>query len=186
MIDHGAYSVEPWAVRERELPTDLLAASESVFALANGHIGLRGNLDEGEPAGLAGTYLNGFHEVRPLKYAESQYGSPEAGETVLNITDGKVTRGARTFTVTLTACAVDDGSADGYGAHSASVPDASWPSLVEAIAKSPPSWVRHDGKVVGVITPQKPPQPFWMYRPMNVFVGSFRSMRTAGSTYPVT
>ena len=38
--------------------SDSLAQSESVFALSNGHIGLRGNLDEGEPHGLPGTYLN--------------------------------------------------------------------------------------------------------------------------------
>jgi Glycosyl hydrolase family 65, N-terminal domain len=48
-----------------------------VFALANGHIGLRGNLDEGEPSGLPGTYLNGFYELRPLPYAEPGYGDPE-------------------------------------------------------------------------------------------------------------
>jgi alpha,alpha-trehalose phosphorylase len=92
MIGHSAFSVEPWALRETELRLDVLAQSESLFALANGHIGLRGNLDEGEPAGLAGTYLNGFHEVRPLPYAESAYGNPEAGETVLNVTDGKIIR----------------------------------------------------------------------------------------------
>jgi alpha,alpha-trehalose phosphorylase len=92
MIDHGAYSVEPWVLRETELHLDVLAQSESLFALSNGHIGMRGNLDEGEPAGLAGTYLNGFHEVRPLPYAETAYGNPEAGETVLNVTDGKLLR----------------------------------------------------------------------------------------------
>ena len=41
-------------MRETELDLDLLAQTESVFALANGHIGLRGNLDEGEPNGLPG------------------------------------------------------------------------------------------------------------------------------------
>jgi alpha,alpha-trehalose phosphorylase len=92
MIEPSAFSVEPWALRETELRLDVLAQSESLFALANGHIGLRGNLDEGEPAGLAGTYLNGFHEVRPLPYAETVYGNPEAGETVLNVTDGKLVR----------------------------------------------------------------------------------------------
>ena len=42
MIPHDAYPVEPWAVRETELHLDLLAQSESIFALANGHLGLRG------------------------------------------------------------------------------------------------------------------------------------------------
>ena len=63
-----------------------------MFALSNGHIGLRGNLDEGEPFGLPGTYLNGFYETRPLPYAEAGYGYPEDGQTVVNATNGKVIR----------------------------------------------------------------------------------------------
>ena len=70
----------------------MLAQSESVFALSNGHIGLRANLDEGEPHGLLGTYLNAFYEERPLPYAERGYGYPEAGQTVVNVTDGKIIR----------------------------------------------------------------------------------------------
>ena len=86
------YDVEPWAVRERELRLDHLGQSESVFALSNGHIGLRGNLDEGEPVDTPGTYLNAFYEVRPLPYAETAYGLPDAGQTIVNVTNGKVIR----------------------------------------------------------------------------------------------
>ena len=92
MIQHSAFSVEPWAVRETALDLDVLAESESVFALANGHIGLRGNLDEGEPFGLPGTYLNAFCELRPLPYAEPAYGNPEFAQTVVNVTNGKLIR----------------------------------------------------------------------------------------------
>ncbi|MGZ4174430.1 MAG: family 65 glycosyl hydrolase, partial [Solirubrobacteraceae bacterium] len=92
MIEQETYGVEPWAVREHELRLDLLAQSESVFALSNGHLGLRGNLDEGEPVGLPGTYLAGFYETHPLPYAEAGYGYPEAGQTVINVTDGKLVR----------------------------------------------------------------------------------------------
>jgi alpha,alpha-trehalose phosphorylase len=92
VIEHPAYPVEPWAVREIALDLDTLAQSESVFALANGHIGLRGNLDEGEPFGLPGTYLNGLYEIRPLPYAESAYGNPEQGQSVVNVTNGKIIR----------------------------------------------------------------------------------------------
>jgi alpha,alpha-trehalose phosphorylase len=63
-----------------------------VLALSNGHIGLRGNLDEGEPFGLPGTYLNAFYETRPLPYAEAGYGYPEDGQTVVNVTNGKIIR----------------------------------------------------------------------------------------------
>src|SRR5947209_2928124 len=91
-IQHPAFPVEPWSVRETELHLDKLAQTESVFALGNGHIGLRANLDEGEPFGLPGTYLGGFYEVRPLPYAESGYGYPEAGQSVVNVTNGKIIR----------------------------------------------------------------------------------------------
>jgi len=92
MLGTDVFAVEPWSVPERELHLELLAQTESLFALSNGHIGLRGNLDEGEPAGLPGTYLNGFYEIRPLPYAEAGYGYPEAGQTMINVTNGKVIR----------------------------------------------------------------------------------------------
>jgi alpha,alpha-trehalose phosphorylase len=92
VIEHEAYTIEPWAVRERALPTDLLASSESIFALSNGHIGLRGNLDEGEPYGIPGSYLNGVFELHPLPYAEAGYGFPESGQTIVNVTNGKLVR----------------------------------------------------------------------------------------------
>ena len=92
LIDHPAFPVEPWAVRETELDLERLAQTESVFALANGHLGLRANLDEGEPFGLPGTYLAGFYETRPLPYAEAGYGYPEDGQTVVNVTNGKLIR----------------------------------------------------------------------------------------------
>lgn len=92
MITQRSYTVEPWAVRETDLNLDVLAQSESVFALSNGHVGWRGNLDEGEPHGLPGSYLNGVHELHPLPYAEAGYGYPESGQTVINVTNGKVLR----------------------------------------------------------------------------------------------
>jgi alpha,alpha-trehalose phosphorylase len=92
VIEQGAFEVDPWVLRESALDLDVLAQSESVFALANGHIGLRANLDEGEPHGLPGTYLNGFYELRPLPYAEAGYGYPESGQTIVNVTNGKPIR----------------------------------------------------------------------------------------------
>jgi trehalose/maltose hydrolase-like predicted phosphorylase len=92
MLSDEAFPVEPWCVRETELDVDKLAQSESLFALSNGHIGLRGNLDEGEPHGLPGTYLNSFYEIRPLPYAEAGYGYPQAGQTVVDVTNGKIIR----------------------------------------------------------------------------------------------
>ena len=79
-------------MHEIELDLAVLAQTESLFALSNGHIGWRGNLDEGEPHGLSGSYLNGVHELRPLPYAEAGYGYPLRDQVVLNVTDGKIIR----------------------------------------------------------------------------------------------
>jgi alpha,alpha-trehalose phosphorylase len=86
------FEVAPWIVREKGLHLDMLARTESVFALSNGHVGLRGNLDEGEPHGMPGTYLNSVYERRPLPYAEAGYGYPESGQTVIDVTNGKIIR----------------------------------------------------------------------------------------------
>src|SRR5450631_1040187 len=81
-----------WVLAESATGLEHLAQSESMFALANGNIGLRGNLDEGEPRAQPGTYLNGFFESWRLPYAETGYGHPEAGQKVVNVTNGKIFR----------------------------------------------------------------------------------------------
>ena len=91
MTTHG-HEVSPWTLRWSGLDLDALPRTESIFALSNGHLGLRGSLEEGEPRGIPGTYLNGFYEERPLPYAEAGYGYPESGQTVVNVTDGKIIR----------------------------------------------------------------------------------------------
>jgi alpha,alpha-trehalose phosphorylase len=92
MIAQPAFPAEPWSVRETTLDLNLLGQTESVFALANGHIGLRANLDEGAPFAIPGTYLNSFYEQRPLPHAEPGYGYPESGQTIVNVTNGKLIR----------------------------------------------------------------------------------------------
>jgi alpha,alpha-trehalose phosphorylase len=92
LIGHPDFPVDPWMVRETALDLDSLGFSETIFALSNGHLGLRGNLDEGEPQASSGTYLNGFYESHPIGYGERGYGFPEDGQTVVNVTDGKLIR----------------------------------------------------------------------------------------------
>jgi alpha,alpha-trehalose phosphorylase len=93
VITDPRFPIEPWQVRETTVAElDLIAQSESVFALSNGHIGVRGNFDEGDPHGLPGTYLNSFYESQPLPYAEAGYGYPESGQTIVNVTNGKLIR----------------------------------------------------------------------------------------------
>src|ERR671917_623938 len=92
MTQHRSFPPEPWAIRETELDLSRMAESEAIFALSNGHIGLRANLEEGEPHGLPGTYLNSFYETWPMPHAEAGYGYPEVGHTLVNVTNGKIIR----------------------------------------------------------------------------------------------
>jgi alpha,alpha-trehalose phosphorylase len=92
VIDPDVFAVEPWSLSEKELRLDLLAETESIFALSNGHIGLRGNLDEGEPHAIPGSYLSGYFETLPMPHAESGYGYSEEKQSLLNVTDGKLLR----------------------------------------------------------------------------------------------
>ncbi|MDH6112147.1 alpha,alpha-trehalose phosphorylase [Kitasatospora sp. MAP12-15] len=92
MTSQEGFAVDPWGLTEHRVDLVGLARAESLFALSNGHIGLRANLDEGEPHGLPGTYLNGVFELRPLPYPEGGYGFPESGQSVINVTNGKIIR----------------------------------------------------------------------------------------------
>jgi alpha,alpha-trehalose phosphorylase len=92
MGDQPLFTVEPWALRVTGLELDAIGQFESIFALSNGHVGLRGTLDEGEPHSAPGSYLNGFFEHRPYTHPEIGYGLPDAGQAMINVTDGKLIR----------------------------------------------------------------------------------------------
>src|SRR5437773_10566127 len=92
MITNDCFDCEPWTIHETRLELDLLGQARSIFALSNGHIGWRANLDEGEPHVISGSYLNAFYEAVPLPYAETAYGYPDAGQTIVNVTNGKIIR----------------------------------------------------------------------------------------------
>ena len=52
MIEHAAFPVEPWRLRETRLDLSTLAQTESLFALSNGHIGLRASKLKHKPLPL--------------------------------------------------------------------------------------------------------------------------------------
>lgn len=83
---------DPWAIEAEGVDESVLAHEESVFGLSNGHVGWRGNLDEGDPRGLSGSYLNGVFEEHPMPYAEDGYGYPDTGQSVINVPNGQLIR----------------------------------------------------------------------------------------------
>jgi alpha,alpha-trehalose phosphorylase len=87
-----AYPVEDWQIVERRFVPEYLPALESVFAVANGYLGLRGTPEEGYPVHEGGAVLNGFHETWPIVYPEDAYGLARTGQTIVNATDGTIIR----------------------------------------------------------------------------------------------
>ena len=67
-------------------------ALESVFALGNGYLGVRGAPEEGAPAHDAGVVLNGFYESWPIVYPEDAYGLARTGQTIVAPPDGTIVR----------------------------------------------------------------------------------------------
>ncbi|WP_214465685.1 glycoside hydrolase family 65 protein [Microbacterium flavescens] len=94
MTSHSTPDVDitPWGIGWTGWEEAGLAHRESLLALSNGHIGWRGSLDEGDPCGAAGSFVNGVFEEHPMPYAEDGYGYPEHGQTLISVPDGKIIR----------------------------------------------------------------------------------------------
>jgi alpha,alpha-trehalose phosphorylase len=86
------YPVADWQIAECRFEPEHLGALESVFAVANGYLGIRGTPEEGAPAHDAGVTLNGFYETWPIVYPEDAYGLARTGQTIVNATDGSIIR----------------------------------------------------------------------------------------------
>ncbi|MFO7653527.1 MAG: beta-phosphoglucomutase family hydrolase [Candidatus Krumholzibacteriia bacterium] len=83
------YPVDPWRIVEKRFAPRYLEQTETLFALANGYLGIRGAFEEGRPVFQSGTFINGFHETWPITYGETAFGFATTGQTMLNVPDGK-------------------------------------------------------------------------------------------------
>ena len=92
MIDHDRFPVDEWKLVERINSDDRMGLTETIFTVANGYLGMRGNSSEGRDAHEHGTFINGFHEVWPIRHAEQAYGFAEVGQTIVNVPDTKIIR----------------------------------------------------------------------------------------------
>ena len=81
---------EEWRVVELGFSQGLLHRAEAIFALSNGHFGMRGNVDESSPAHERGAYVNGFHDTWPIHHPEQAFGFARTGQTIVALPDAKV------------------------------------------------------------------------------------------------
>ncbi len=84
------YPADEWNLIEKKFMPQFLEMMETVFATANGYLGMRGCFEEGTPVANNGTYVNGFYESWPIVYGEEAYGFAKTGQTIVNVTDSKI------------------------------------------------------------------------------------------------
>jgi alpha,alpha-trehalose phosphorylase len=84
------FPADEWNIIEKGFHPEFLAQLETIMALGNGYLGMRGCPEEGGPNVENATLLNGFFETRPILYAEEAYGFAKTGQTIVNVTDSKI------------------------------------------------------------------------------------------------
>lgn len=88
-VDRTRLPVDEWRLVEAR-PNGDLGLMETLFATANGYLGMRGTPSEGRDADQHGTYLNGFHETWKIHHAETAFGFAETGQTIVTVPDATV------------------------------------------------------------------------------------------------
>ena len=62
----GSTPIDPWRLVSRRFSAQDVGESETLLAVANGYMGMRGTHDEGVPSHDPAFFLNGFHETLSL------------------------------------------------------------------------------------------------------------------------
>lgn len=88
------YGTNEWMIVEDAFDEATNLEDETIFALGNGYIGMRGNLEEGFTGAFGrsvnGTYINAFYESEPIVYPEGAYGYAQNSQTMINVTNAKI------------------------------------------------------------------------------------------------
>ncbi|MBB3095908.1 alpha,alpha-trehalose phosphorylase [Actinoplanes campanulatus] len=86
------YPTDPWRIVEHVYNPGYIEQTETLFAVANGFLGIRGAFEEGKPSFRPATLLNGFHETWPITYPENAHGFATTGQTIAPVPDGTALR----------------------------------------------------------------------------------------------
>ncbi|QCW26578.1 beta-phosphoglucomutase [Lysobacter enzymogenes] len=78
----------PWRLRRSGLDPARARRDETLFALANGSLGVRGGLEEAD-GGSDGSFLAAVYEQHPIHYHERFTGFPRHTDTRLPVADGQ-------------------------------------------------------------------------------------------------
>ena len=84
------FPADEWNVVEQGFHPEFLGQLETMLALGNGYLGMRGCPEEGGPNAENATLINGFYETHPIVYVEGAYGFARTGQTILSVTNSKI------------------------------------------------------------------------------------------------
>ena len=84
------FPADEWNIIEKGFHPEFLAQLETMLALGNGYLGMRGCPEEGGPNAENATLINGFYETSPIVYPEDAYGFAKTGQTIISVTDSKI------------------------------------------------------------------------------------------------
>jgi alpha,alpha-trehalose phosphorylase len=84
------YPPDEWNIIEKGFHREFLVQLETMLALGNGYLGMRGCPEEGGPNVENATLINAFYETWPIVYGEEAYGFAKTGQTICNVTDSKI------------------------------------------------------------------------------------------------
>jgi alpha,alpha-trehalose phosphorylase len=86
------FPTHEWRIVESRFSESYYERGETIFALSNGYLGVRGVFDEGRPAHSPGVFVSGFHEQWPILHAEDAYGLARTGQTIVNVPNATTLR----------------------------------------------------------------------------------------------
>lgn len=84
------FPADEWRIVETQFSPEYFRQAETIFALSNGYVGVRGTFDEGRPVLRSGTFVNGFHETWPIHHPEQAFGLATTGQTIVTVPDTTV------------------------------------------------------------------------------------------------
>jgi alpha,alpha-trehalose phosphorylase len=93
--DRERFPDTPWQLVETRHEPGNAGTLETLFALGNGHLGIRGAHWAAADADLPGSFINGLHEIWDIKHAENAFGFARTGQRIIYVPD------ANNFTVVI-------------------------------------------------------------------------------------
>ena len=82
---------DTWKISDKDFRKEI-KLKETLFTLANGYLGVRGNFEEGLPQDIQstrGSYINAFYESEEIQYGEKLFGFPDKSQSIVNIIDAQ-------------------------------------------------------------------------------------------------